>query len=185
MFPAPDSGHPLNRLLHRRIFWTTTRDHFTAQYKDDVDPEGFCDDTALGYEEHGLVDCSIKVWIMPSGICAARAVGVEGEQWAAFETLERAGARKLHAAWAVFARGFWTLNCPKEPGVYPACAKSLAISPLTPFTVPIEWQLRRLQRIEGAVRDVTEFTPSTHRTLWRGYWWSEALPQMPAPTIEV
>ena len=185
MFPTADSDHPLTRLLHRKIFYTKHLEHFKAQYLDDVDPEGFCDDSALGVEEHETPLARIKVFIMPGGICVAFARGVDGVQWAAFETLERVEHRKQLAKWAVFARGFWTLKCPTEPGIYPVMAKSAAIPRNTPFAVHMEWQTRRLQRVEGTVRDVSEFTPATHRTLWRGYWWSEALPQMLAPVKDL
>lgn len=180
-----DIDHPLSRLLHRKLFVTQHQDHFRAQYLDDVDSEGFHEEAALGRESYTDGVSEIFVWIMPGGISVARFVAKgEPERWAAYETLERVERAKHIARWADFARGYWTLRCPQEPGTYPVTAKSSAIPRSTPFAVMIDFGLRKLQRVEGHVRDVTEFTPSTHRTLWQGYWWSEAIPMMVAPTAE-
>lgn len=181
-----DIYHPLARLLNRKLFVTQHVDHFKTLYLEDVDSEGFDESAALGYERHIDGDGALtEVWIMPGGIAVAALPGEKGStRWAAYETLERVEYNKHIARWATFARGHWTRACPTEPGLYPVAAKSSAVPRSTPFAMMIDFQTRKLHRVEGVVRDVTEFTPSTHRTLWQGYWWSEAIPLMVAPTAE-
>lgn len=180
-----DIDHPLTRLLNRKVFWTADRAHFLAQYLDDVDSEGFSVEASIGKETHTDATGTIDVWVMPGGIAVAHFFdGKEGGRWAAYETLERVEHNKHISRWANFARGYWTRVCPTEPGTYPVTAKSSAVRRTTPFAVMIDFQTRRLQRVEGVVKDVSEFTPATHRSLWQGYWWSEAIPLMVAPTAE-
>lgn len=183
-----DFDHPLTRLLNRKLFVTQHEGHFKAQYLDDVDSEGFTVEAALGTETHTDEDGTIDVFIMPGGIAVAHFIGTpsntNNNRWAAYETLERVERNRHIGRWATFARGYWTRVCPTEPGTYPVTSKSSAVPRRTPFAVMIDFQTRKLQRVEGVVKDVSEFTPSTHRSLWQGYWWSESIPLMVAPTAE-
>jgi hypothetical protein len=65
-----------------------------------------------------------------------------------------------------------------------AAPKDTAVPVSTPFPVFVDFTLRRMQKVDGVVRDVTTHCPATHRTEWQGYWWSEPVPMMIAPTTQ-
>ena len=180
-----DDEHPLSRFLHRKIFSTAARDHFAAQYIDDVDPDGFRVDETT--ETHSSTDDTgtMTVYVVHNGIAVAHFVAADdfSEKWAAFETKARVQERALHGRWADFARGRWTRACPEQPGTYPVVALSAAVADVVPFTVYTDFELRKLARVEGEVVDVTHYRPSAVRTEWQGWWWSEPLPLMIAPTV--
>lgn len=63
-----------------------------------------------------------------------------------------------------FMRGEWTLEMPREPGIYPICRSGMTASML--FNVV--------------------FYPAPNQepkaaTPWDGWWWSEPFPTMPPP----
>jgi hypothetical protein len=178
--------HPFQYLLHRKLFSTQDLLHFQAVYRDDVDPAGFDKHRATQVKSHTDVTGTYDVWVMPDGISVLHFISPtkKANKWAAFETLERAEHVKHVSRWSTFARGHWTKDCPKEPGTYPVCARPAAVRRGAPWVSLIDLQTRKLQRVDGHVRDVSEFTPATHRSLWQGYWWSEALPLMLAPIAD-
>ena len=178
-----DAEHPLTKHLYRKLFATQHGDHFAAQYVDDVDARGFRADDARETLETSDDSGKLRAYLMTDGIAVAQFIGEDGERWAAYETKARVEQRQHLSRWASFARGVWTRECPREPGLYPVVALSAAIPSSTTFAVLTDYQFRRLQRVEGVVRDVTTHCPSTHRTQWAGWWWSEALPMMQAPEI--
>ena len=89
-----------------------------------------------------------------------------------YETEARCRARDHINAWADFARGYWTLQVPQEPGLY--------------FVKPAEdggpQTIRELRRTNSRLRDVTRGFPLPRPGLvseWRGYWWIPKVPQLP------
>src|ERR1700704_2731727 len=96
--------HPLSRFLHKKIFSTAARDHFAAQYVDDVDPEGFRVDETT--ETHTSTDDTgtMTVYVVHNGIAVAHFVAADdlSKKWAAFETKDRVQQRALHGRWADF-----------------------------------------------------------------------------------
>jgi len=189
----PDEA-PIKRYTYRKLFSCIGLEHFRVQWLEEVDDVGFDKDDA---EQTIKIDGG-HVYVLPCGLAAQSRRTDKGQVWAAFETKVRAEQREHIARFAAFARGHWTLDCPVDPGVYPVVAKSVAISSELPWSMLTEWQTRKLQRVEGVVRDVTEHTPlqwsvadvdmrritkrePASRSLWRGYWWSEPLPMMVAP----
>lgn len=178
-----DATHPLDRFLYKKIFGTKELDHFRAQYIDDVDPQGWEPLQAVATHDDEDDTGKMRVFVMNGGVAVARFEGVDGElRWTAYETKERVERNAHFGRWADFARGRWTRECPTEPGLYPVAPLASAIPETTPFAVWVEYSFRRLSRHEGVVIDVSGYRPAGKRTEWQGYWWSEPLPLMLAPT---
>lgn len=156
------------------------RAHFRAHYVDEVDGSGWRARDALKTitltAENGKES---TIWLMPNGI----AVQQDGCVWSAWETLERVARNKQYARWASFARGNWTLQVPSVAGVYPVVAREAELPSTIVFEATVDFAFRRLALIEGVVCDVTHYRPTARRSEWRGYWWSEPLPELLAPTI--
>lgn len=88
-----------------------------------------------------------------------------------FESEARCLARDHINAWADFARGYWTLAVPQEPGMY-------LVKPLTGD----KQSVRELKRLDNRLRDWTRGDPLPRVGLvseWRGYWWMPPLPKLP------
>lgn len=176
-----DAEHPITRHLYRKIYSTRDFEHFAAQWIDDVDSNGL----ELARATQVIDEPGMRVHLMPNEIAVAHYTrsGKRAHQWAAFRTKSYVERQDRIARWSTFARGHWTRECPNEPGMYPVVRRDSAVPESTPFTVFVEYEFRRLQSVEGVVRDVTTFCPATFRTEWKGWWWSEPLPAMNAPVL--
>jgi hypothetical protein len=70
----------------------------------------------------------------------------------------------LSFAWLRFLSGHWTREAPTEPGVYPTCPLNCPAGKSMPTVTAVAHA--------GGVRLLDE---------WRGWFWSEPLPQLPHP----
>lgn len=153
-----------DRLLYRCVSETRWRklkqDDFCRLYADEI---GDILDAVLS--THHLDSCSI--YVLENGLAVLEAP--QG-RFSLFETYERCRARDHINAWADFARGYWTLDTPQNPGLY-------VVKPLD----HVKQSVRELRRVRERLRDVTP-GPVPRVGLvseWRGYWWLPKLPSLP------
>lgn len=154
----------LDDLLHRELFAGLTHEEFTAKWEDEVgDPvQEMCTKSfELKIPKRGK--CTIHV--LRGGLVALE----DGKKkWSAYETLERVSEREYLAAWADFARGYWTSAVPTEEGTYPT--RDLEGRRATD---------RVLRKHQGRLIDVTRgFVSCGKATEWRGQWWSAKFPKL-------
>lgn len=92
----------------------------------------------------------------------------QAERWSLYESRTRVESRENLAAWADFARGTWSDQCPREVGVY--------------FTRDRETGrrgVRELIRREGRLLDISGGYVSTGlTTTWRGDWFLPRIPRL-------
>lgn len=170
----------LSAKKQKQVEYIDVAAHFNAHYCDEIDEAGWAPrdavKTVVSTTAEGVES---TVWVMPNGIAICK----EGRAWSAWETLDRVARNNQHGRWASFARGGWTLQVPLEAGVYPVVAREAALPPNLSLEATVDFTFRRLALIEGVVCDVTHYRPTARRSEWRGYWWSEPLPELLAPTI--
>ena len=93
----------------------------------------------------------------------------DGWVWSLYETAEET-ARRVHlAAWADFARGYWTTRVPEIPGTYPVRNRSGHRGRDHVF----------VQRGESVYDTDSGFLRQGQKTAWVGQFWNCPYPSLP------
>lgn len=152
-------------LCGRKLLSCRDRKHFVQLFKATFDRklelEKF-DKLIDGTTEAGE---RMKLWVQ-AGLTVSH--GLQSGVWAAW--LPRMAAERETAVleWGDFGSGTWTEEIPTAPGLY-------ATRDLQGHRA----RDRRMQLVEGVVRDVTTHCPSHVRSEWQGDWWTKSFPSLP------
>lgn len=147
-------------LCHRLVadFKNLTQDEFTRRYDDEV---GDSTEPVRGAHTIG----NDVLYELPGGLTA---VCSGSARWSLYESEARVLERDHLAAWAEFARGYWSETAPKDAGTYFVKDRDLG-----------KRTVREIIRREGKLMDVSggKLNPG-QVTAFAGYWWLPAVPQL-------
>ena len=157
--------HQVEALCGKRLVNCRDRAHFEAvfiqEFKRPLELEGF-EKKIDGTTEQGF---RLKLWVS-TGLTVS--YNCKTGSWTAWLPKQLADREQAIQEWSDFGGGHWSEEIPTAPGMY-----------ATRDLQGHRGRDRRLETVEGVVRDVTVFCPSDKRSEWQGDWWSKPYPALP------
>lgn len=152
-------------LCARRIVSCRELEHFRSVFATTLEKPlvlESCDKRVAGATEDGVM---LELWVWPD-LTVSR--NYKTGSWTAWQPRALFDREQSILQWGDFGAGEWTEEVPTVAGLY-----------ATRDLQGCRGRDRRMELVEGTVRDITTFCPAHKLTEWEGDWWNRPYPRLP------